>query len=89
MEIYPINTFCYLNGNVIYRKITEGELAWWVCETSNYLLEIVNDKNEKHFELRSEKEKPLYKKDGTLNRFGFKWTDQQVKNNFLIKINNV
>ena len=85
MEIFPIGTFCYLNENVIYKKITEGELGWWVCETSNYLLEIADNKNEKHFELRSEKEKPLYKKDGTLNRFGSKWTDQQVKENFLIK----
>ena len=60
-----------MNGLIAYKLI--------------YLVEILNDKNEKDYELRPETEKPLYRKDGTLNRFGFRWTDQQVKENFLIK----
>lgn len=32
----------------------------------------------KEYELRKENEKPLYDEKGNLNRFGFRWTDNQV-----------
>lgn len=54
-----------------YEKVGDNDFDWWVSLDSKYLVETVH-------ELRPETEKPLYRKDGTLNRFGFKWTDDQV-----------
>ena len=63
-----------------YEKLSDDEWSWWVSLDSKYLKEVTDntDTKEKIYELRPESEKPLYKNNGDLNRFGFRWTDNQV-----------
>ncbi len=65
-------------GEARYEKL--GDKVWdeWVCLKSTYQVWSVNEKGESVVESRPESEKPLYNEHGKLNRFGFKWTDQQV-----------
>jgi len=59
-----------------YEKLDDEDFGTWVSLDSKYLVrEMVDD--EMVDVLHSESEKPLYR-DGRLNRFGFRWTDQQV-----------
>jgi hypothetical protein len=68
------------NSNLpAFEKLGDNEFDWWVSLDSKYLVEKINPlTNEKEYEQKLETEKPLYNKEGRLNRFGFKWTDQQV-----------
>jgi len=65
-------------GVPAYEKVDDDEFGWWVSLTSTYVVtKMVN--GEKVDEVRPESEKPLYKADKSLNRFGFRWTDKQVE----------
>jgi hypothetical protein len=60
-----------------YEKLNDKDFGTWVSLDSTYVVrEMVND--EMVDVVHPETEKPLYRNDGTLNRFGFRLTDQQV-----------
>lgn len=77
-----------------YEKLDDEDFGTWVSLDSKYLVrKLVVDKsgkaldksgklastgNEQYVDvLKPESEKPLYR-NGQVNRFGFRWTDQQV-----------
>lgn len=67
-----------------YEKVGDDELDWWVSLDSKFLKEEtkLDEKTGERYKTHvayPESEKPLYKNDGSLNRFGFKWTDKQVE----------
>jgi len=74
---FPVGTKMYWKSSntLAYEKIGEIE---WVSLDSNYLVEKFNEKREMYHEIRPESEKPLYRLDGKLNRFGWKWPDDMV-----------
>lgn len=76
-------------GKPAYQKLGDAECDWWVSLDSTFVTESeelnpLNKKMETVYTLRPESDKALYKKDKKgnvttdLNRFGFRWTDQQV-----------
>lgn len=70
-------------GKPAFEKLDNEEWGWWVSLDSTYLVERevtdpVTKKVYKEYDLKHESEKPLYNKEGRLNRYGFKWTDKQV-----------
>lgn len=68
------------DGYPWYTKMGNNEWDWWLCLTSTYVVEIYKNNKIIDYYSRTESDKPIYNKEGKLNRFGFKWTDQQVIN---------
>jgi hypothetical protein len=78
---YPKGTqFKY--ANLKFQKMGDKEFDWWICLNSTYTVEYLNEKNEICFKRVPESEKPLYDDKGRLNRYGFKWTDEQIKKQY-------
>ncbi len=59
-----------------YEKLDNEDFGTWVSLDSKYLVREMID-GEMVDVVYPESDKPLYR-NGQLNRFGFKWTDQQV-----------
>jgi hypothetical protein len=83
------------DGRPAYEKLDDEDFGTWVSLCSTYVVERMEEYSEyvpamskevvkkiKVHETRPESEKPLYNESGKLNRFGFKWTDKQVKEYF-------
>ena len=76
------------SGWSAWEKLDDNDFGWWVSLDSTFPVrkETVNPatgQTEVDHEAHWETEKPLYKKndkgeDTELNRFGFRWTDNQV-----------
>jgi len=70
-------------GKPAYEKVGNDACDWWVSLDSFFVVK-TQQLDEKTGEMlwvhetHPESEKPLYKADGSLNRFGFKWPDEQV-----------
>lgn len=72
--------FTFSWAGLCFEKLGDSEWDWWVCTNGTYLVEVYNEQTkEMKYHLHPESEKPLYDKNKKLNRFGFKWTDEQVK----------
>lgn len=73
--------FTFTSGSgLVYEKLGDNDFDYWVATNSTYLVQTGEDpKKLESYELHPESEKPLYDKHNHLNRFGFKWTDKQVK----------
>lgn len=70
-------------GLPAFEKLDDNEWGNWVSLDSTYLVERkvvdpVTKKETSEYDLKPESEKPLYNKEGRLNRYGFKWPDKQV-----------
>ena len=77
--IYP-KGFAFSFDSICYEKLDNSNFSWWVCLTSSFIVENKEAlTDEEKYILYPESRKPLYNKEGRLNRFGFKWTDLQVK----------
>lgn len=82
MKLYD-KGFRFKFGEMEYEKTNDDEWGHWTCLTSNYLVDkmemnLLTKKEEKTYELRSEMELPIEK------RFGFRWTDEQVKKYYFL-----
>jgi len=62
-----------------YEKLDDEDFGLWVTLNSKYLVEVKKGKDVDN-ELRPESDKPLYDRNKRLNRFGWRWTDEQVLN---------
>lgn len=83
-SIYKKGSVAYLNNVALYQKVDDEYFGLWVALNSTYVVEeIIN--NEKIYHLHKESEKPLFKKDGSLNRFGFKWSDDMIQKTYKIE----
>jgi hypothetical protein len=72
--------FKFKAGELEYEKITDDEFGWWVATNSKYLVQIKEDKKDiNSYELHPESNKLLYDEHGKLQRFGFRWTDDQIR----------
>ena len=68
-------TTVYVSKDKIQPDIEDLTVDDDQIDLTKYTKKIVKEKTH---ELLPESEKPLYKKNGDLNRFGFRWTDNQV-----------
>lgn len=66
-------------GGLEFEKQDNEEFGWWACLNSTYLVEHKDKQDEERYELRSQAELPMEQ------RYGFKWTDQQVKEYYGLK----
>jgi hypothetical protein len=72
------------NNQPAYEKLGDKDDAWWVCLYGNYWVK-EHHLNPESGELEevhvkySESDLPLFRKDGSLNRSGFRWTDEMVQ----------
>jgi hypothetical protein len=75
------------NDQPAYEKLNDDEDGLWVALNGFYLVkeEVFNEKTgemEEVYVSFPETDLPLYKKDGNLNRTGFKLNDKMVMNYF-------
>jgi len=61
-----------------YMKLDDEDFGWWVALDSNYLVEVKEGNKVVGHDLKPESDKPLYDRNGRLNRYGWRWTDEQV-----------
>lgn len=79
------------SGTPAYEKLDDDEWGWWVSLDSTYVVETLEDVwdvhmckmvKEKVYTAHPESEKPLYSEKGNLNRWSFRWTDDQVHEHY-------
>ena len=80
MEIIFPKGFKFTWGELEFEKLEDNGFSLWVATNSNYTVLVGEDKHDvDSYKVLPEEGKPLYDKNGKLNRFGFRWTDKQIR----------
>jgi len=66
--------YSFTYGGLAFEKQDDNEFGLWLCLNSNYVKEYKDKEGFDKYEVRPESELPPER------RYGFKWTDEQVKN---------
>jgi hypothetical protein len=81
MDILFPKGFKFQWGELEFEKLEDNDFSWWVAHHSMYTVQVKEDLHDlDSYELRYEAEKKLYDSRGHLARFGFRWSDKQIRN---------
>lgn len=81
MEVIFPKGFKFTWGELEFEKLGDTGFSLWVATNSKYTVYNGGDKHvNSAYDLHPEDEKPLYDENGRLARFGFRWTDKQIRN---------